>query len=371
MANYRAVANGNWSNLATWEDNSTGTFIASTVLPGINDDVYSNDFQVQLDQDINIKTLNNINTTNVTRGGRFNISVNRTVTTSEGIFARQVVAPVMNSGQACVHVNTASISVTINSNVTVVATFAAGGYQGVGVCMDVSSTLTINGNLTGGNGVNCVALFVSSGGTVNITGDQYASTNTTAQAIRNIGSATYNITGNQYGSLAPAILSTATASFNVTGNQIAAAAEAFLNTALNSVLNFIGSCFGSASKAGISNTQESSTVNYTGSFFNVGKYQAINSPVLWFTPISNSSVWQFVQTDQITTGYLYAAGTVLGSPLETDVRSGVTYADGALTGSLAVPPSGSVALGVPVDDGVGTAMISITDMGALLASYIV
>jgi hypothetical protein len=68
---------------------------------------------------------------------------------------------------------------------------------------------------------------------------------------------------------------------------------------------------------------------------------------------------------------LYSAGTALGNPAITDVRNGVTYASGSLTGTLIVPPSGSVALGVPVDDGVGTAMISITDMGALLASYIV
>jgi hypothetical protein len=86
---------------------------------------------------------------------------------------------------------------------------------------------------------------------------------------------------------------------------------------------------------------------------------------------SGSSQWQFA-TDVIATNKtLYSAGTELGNPATTDVREGTTYADGALTGTLIVPPSGSVALGVPVDNGVGTAMISITDMGALIASYIV
>ena len=68
---------------------------------------------------------------------------------------------------------------------------------------------------------------------------------------------------------------------------------------------------------------------------------------------------------------LYEPGTSLGNPAITDVRNGVIYASGSLTGTLIVPPSGSVALGVPVDNTVGTAMISITDMGALLASYVV
>jgi hypothetical protein len=66
---------------------------------------------------------------------------------------------------------------------------------------------------------------------------------------------------------------------------------------------------------------------------------------------------------------LYELGTSLGNPAVTDVRNGTTYASGALTGTLKVPPSSSVAVGVPVDNTVGTAIISITDMGALLASY--
>jgi hypothetical protein len=53
----------------------------------------------------------------------------------------------------------------------------------------------------------------------------------------------------------------------------------------------------------------------------------------------------------------------------TDVRNGVVYASGALTGTLNVPIASSVAVGVPADATVGTAIISITDMGALLASY--
>jgi hypothetical protein len=49
MANYRAVANGNWSNLATWQDDSLGYFANSTVLPTSADNVYSNNFTVTID----------------------------------------------------------------------------------------------------------------------------------------------------------------------------------------------------------------------------------------------------------------------------------------------------------------------------------
>lgn len=45
-------------------------------------------------------------------------------------------------------------------------------------------------------------------------------------------------------------------------------------------------------------------------------------------------------------------------PAASDVRSGVSYASGALTGSCAVPAAGSTALGVPVDNTTGTAVLT-------------
>ena len=68
MANYRAVANGNWSNLATWQDNSSGSFVASTVLPGASDDVYSNSYQVTIDQNITVASIRNNSTTGIANG---------------------------------------------------------------------------------------------------------------------------------------------------------------------------------------------------------------------------------------------------------------------------------------------------------------
>jgi hypothetical protein len=49
---------------------------------------------------------------------------------------------------------------------------------------------------------------------------------------------------------------------------------------------------------------------------------------------------------------------VFGNPVATDVRSGVSYGDGSLTGTCAVPPAGSVALGVPVDNTTGSAVLT-------------
>ena len=59
MANYRAIANGNWSSLATWQDDSLGYFANSTVLPTTDDNVYANNFTVTIDGTRNAFTIRN------------------------------------------------------------------------------------------------------------------------------------------------------------------------------------------------------------------------------------------------------------------------------------------------------------------------
>jgi hypothetical protein len=49
-------------------------------------------------------------------------------------------------------------------------------------------------------------------------------------------------------------------------------------------------------------------------------------------------------------------------------RSGTAYGGGSLTGTLAVPSAGSVALGVPTDNTVGTAVLTAANVQAALTS---
>ena len=55
---------------------------------------------------------------------------------------------------------------------------------------------------------------------------------------------------------------------------------------------------------------------------------------------------------------MFTADNGLTQAAPADVRSGTVYADGNLTGTLAVPAAGSVALGVPVDATTGTAVLT-------------
>jgi hypothetical protein len=64
---------------------------------------------------------------------------------------------------------------------------------------------------------------------------------------------------------------------------------------------------------------------------------------------------------------MFTADNALGQALPTDVRNGVSYASGSLTGTCAVPAAGSVALGVPVDATTGTAVLTAAAIRAELA----
>jgi hypothetical protein len=87
MANYRAVGNGNWSNLAIWQDDSLGYFANSTVLPTSADDVYSNNFTVTIDGTRNAFTIRNTAFTPPTNLGAMSIPQMSSNTTPSGAAA--------------------------------------------------------------------------------------------------------------------------------------------------------------------------------------------------------------------------------------------------------------------------------------------
>ncbi len=85
MANYRAVANGNWGSLSTWQDDSLGYFFTSSVLPGSSDDVYSNNFTVNINTSFEVSSLNNTAFTPPTTLGAMSIPPMTSNTSPSGI----------------------------------------------------------------------------------------------------------------------------------------------------------------------------------------------------------------------------------------------------------------------------------------------
>ena len=56
MANYKAISGSNFSNLAIWEDDSLGYFTASLALPGSSDNVFTNNFTVNVNTSFEVSS---------------------------------------------------------------------------------------------------------------------------------------------------------------------------------------------------------------------------------------------------------------------------------------------------------------------------
>lgn len=382
MALRYAVATGNWSDTATWDG---GT------LPAVDDDVYANNFTVTIDQNVTVLSLRNTAGAPAVAGGIFILTNGITVNaTGTGL--------VNNSG------TTTLIDFQLNSPNT--ATINSTNMSGTGgganttnavVLLSGTGTLTLNSNWL----INGSVIAITNNGVFNLNGSGgHVSTITTQPGMRiSALSATLNWVGNLtfVGSNTWSYISNngiaVTSTINMTGNLIGSFTQTAGGISTNGILNITGNVnpsitsisgpaiFGSAGAVvtvnGIisSNSNRVLAISSTGLTTISGQVICVNESAFPVQStrlrLSNSLTTQMTfQTDVSGVDKtLYEPGTALGNPAVTDVRSGVTYADGALTGSLIIPPSSSVALGVPVDDGVGTAMISITDMGALLTSF--
>jgi len=383
MALRYAVANGNWSSTATWNG---GT------LPTSADDVYSNNFTVTVDQNVTVLSLRNTAGAPAVAGGIFllinGVNVNATGT---GL--------VNNS------VTTTLIDFTLNSpnSATVTSTNISGSggnpnSTNAVVRLSGTGTLTLNSNWL----LNNTVVAILANGIFNLNGSGGHASGVTTQNGINItaATATLNWVGNMtfVGTNSWSYISNnggfVTSTINIIGNIKGSDTQQGSGVATNGVLNVTGTV-----SAAPSSTSGSAILGGSGSTVTVnGITQSNNSRVLAIsstglltisgqiicvnegypisctrTRLSNSLPTQITfQTDSVGVNKtLYQPGTSLGNPAVTDVRNGTTYASGALTGTLKVPSASSVAVGVPVDNTTGTAMISVTDMGALLASYIV
>ena len=371
MALKYPLASGVWSNAANWNG---GT------LPIAGDDVRANGFTVTIDQDINVLQISTNALAPAAAGGSFTVSTNRTLTCDI--------------------------------------------YAGTTSCLSSTVGITVNiiGNIYGGTGFAVFAVnFTNVGSVLNVTGNAFAPTSGggAPHGLTSVG--TVNFVGNaNAGAGSPsggaAINITASGSLTFTG--IATGGSGVVssfgilcagNSTLNGTINGGGNstsigvrltggihtvnsdCYGGSGTAGSNAVQiTNSTATFNGNIFGstssasfglVVSDTASNVVISQMTFSSNGGVpasgfFKFKNTaPTITVRKVNNTNQQLVDPLTTDipitsnVRDGVTYASGSLTGTLKVPSPLNVALGVPTDNTVGSAVITIADMGTLLSSF--
>jgi hypothetical protein len=389
MAIRYAVANGNWSNTATWNG---GT------LPTSADDVFSNNFTVTIDGTFTVLTIRNTaNTTPaITAGGGFTFANGGNLTCSApNAIEVGSTTPTLTFGLG------SGNSATFNGSVTTVtgtANFFAILKSGTGTFNLVGDLDLNNLNL---NAARATFRITATGiinhiGIIACSQTSNIGTNNTISVEANC---TYNHTGNTSGgsvgfigvNRGSAIHVLSNFTYNQTGNTVAGSGVAIYST-VTCNLNHIGNVSGNGNFPAILNATNPATIDILGTTTSGSGYPAIQGLLTTLVKVRGSVVntdtycaiyagrvtiddnvtsWQFKDSTNTITRTLYTAGVALGNPATSNVRNGVTYGPSLeLTGTLAVPTPDNVRKGVPVDATIGTADLTAADMWDYLASNI-
>ena len=250
------------------------------------------------------------------------------------------------SGNTAHALNNAS---TGTINVSASCTFTGGSNGSVALNNAFTGTVNVSASctFTGGNaGNNSFSLNNASTGTINVSASCTftGGSNTGANAINNASTGTINVS----------------ASCTFTGGSIAgsvAASNSSTGSFIVSSSTFTASAFANA----VSATNTGADVRLSGDFLDHWSgWKAVHSPRfrLGTAPTLGQTRYALAgTTDSYFTMFGSDFGT-FGNPIAANVRTGIVYAGGNLTGTCAVPAAGSVSLGVPVDAGFGTAVLT-------------
>lgn len=309
MAWYRAVSAGVASDLARWEvstDNGV-SWSAALTLPTVADTVYANGYTIDIDTDFDASKYSTETATGVTAGGGFTARGGLVIT-----------------GDSAAGTTTC---MTFDPAATLPTTIIGNGYGSAvndsdGIFTDAAPLLTVVGSVyNGSRNITSIAsgahgIYAGVSGSFRVTGD----------ALLAFGSASFScgaaavtprsglIEGRAIGSL-------------VTANRYASA-NCLVNEIEGANLNAV--VYGKFVMPSNNQPNWTNCKAKAGANVQIEIYDELNQPVLC------NPLYAQDQADP------------------ADVRSGTSYANGALTGTAAIPPAESVALNVPVDDTVGS-----------------
>jgi len=302
---------------------------------------------------------------NLTVTGRiFPISSNAT---SRGIYVSSVTGATLNftgSSQAAFSFGIiCDVSCTLNYTGDVYG-FTNNG-PGGGIYFTGGGTLNFTGNAYGATGFNndSAGLYISAG-QLNFTGNAYGSTGNQGNSARGVavaGNINVNFTGNIYG-----------------GTNAQGSGHYGFATSNNVVMTHIGGIYAGI-WAGLNSNSTSAIILTTGPFvsdtYGGFPFLAIRMHLI---PTSNSYLefrnsttnGAFSPSPAAPAARFLSPATAVDAPIPANVRLGVSYALGTLTGTLAMPHPNQVTYGVPVDNTFGNAVLTAASIWDYLVSNI-
>lgn len=254
------------------------------------------------------------------------------------------------------------------TNITGTVTAGLGGGS-IGVYIAGLGTINITGNVIGNGAAtaNTPGILNNTGATVNITGNVTGgSVNINNHGATNAGAGTINITGTVTGGLISSCNGVANSSIgtvNIIGTSIGGpvgpgASNSSTGTMI--VTRAKGNSFGPgsvgvSSTVGVSAGQTSVTKVYEIQYGDLGQ-SPTSGPIEMISANSNVAVFAVRLSTPKTLVDLNNAANLV--PSSGNVRNGVSYNYGNNTGSCVIPNPNSVVYGVPVDNTVGSGLLS-------------
>ena len=316
MANYRAIASGLWSAGATW---AGGAVPAN----GEGHNIYSNNFTVTIDTNVNVATLTNAAITASFVGGGTSAAAGGGFTVSaSGLSVIANITGVVNATNALAFTAPNPATLIVTGNITANAAIG-GAISGHAIFNASTGAITINTAVitTGAFNSQSKAVYNST------TGQIILNTCTINGGLRSAEAAVVNINGGVV--IANNCVMTAL-SVNNTGTIVATNCVFNATTVAEAVLS-------------------TGTTRLSGTFVTATNgRQPINAAVWTLNTTPTASYIQQALDGVNANSFVryYTADNALGQANPTDVRSGVSYASGNLTGRLTVPARGSVSLNV-------------------------
>jgi hypothetical protein len=269
------------------------------------------------------------------------------------------------SGALCLAINNNS-----TGTVTVTSSTVTGGSNSsaYGINNNSTGTVTVTSSpVTGASGNTTHGISNNSTGTVTVTSSTVTgASGNQGVGIWNGGAGTITVesstvTGGS-GVLAYGINNNSTGAVTVTSSTVTGGSSTNshgINNASTGTIVYTGDITATNSAHGLASASTAASVKVSGSLISSANgTAAIYASKFLIDPTPATAKIRQAKNGASTYSDFFTADNSLGQAAPADVRSGTVYANGNLTGSCAVPAAGSTALGVPVDSGFGTAVLT-------------
>jgi len=245
-----------------------------------------------------------------------------------------------------------------------------GGAPSQAMAVNTNKNINIVGDVTGEAASNGVGITISSPAVVNldVKGNVFAKSSNAA--ITNTATSTITITGSVYAlSTANALsLTVNPCSVNISGSVFAAAGASAISSTSAGTSSIRGPISASAVFPGVQFTSTTHFLSATGPFLNVNNRNAVFAQNLQLIS-GSTTTWTFDTETYAEQRTLYTQNWPGNFPAITNVRSGVVFGDtNQFTGTVAIPSTGSVLKGVPVDNTTGSASFNTQNAWSALTS---